>query len=194
MTDRKQEKLLVLAEPKKKNFWADESGSVTTDQVVLMGAVVGIALLAVGNFATGAEFLANDRKEVLSSYQGMSSDATSPSYTDVSSTSTDDSDPEIDTTSSSDPTSGGSSSSAGSSTYTSSTGSSTYNSSTGSSTYTNDTDSTTYTNNSGTSTYTPQSGSSYGMNVLDPASDSAVAALGDYDYLLGGGREDVNFG
>jgi|FLOH01.1.fsa_nt_gi hypothetical protein len=194
MTDRKQEKLLVLAEPKKKNFWADESGSVTTDQVVLMGAVVGIALLAVGNFATGAEFLANDRKEVLSSYQGMSSDATSPSYTDVSSTSTDDSDPEIDTTSSSAPTSGGSSSSAGSSTYTSSTGSSTYNSSTGSSTYTNDTDSTTYTNNSGTSTYTPQSGSSYGMNVLDPASDSAVAALGDYDYLLGGGREDVNFG
>ena len=194
MTDRKQEKLLVLAEPKKKNFWADESGSVTTDQVVLMGAVVGIALLAVGNFATGAEFLANNRKEVLSSYQGMSSDATSPSYTDVSSTSTDDSDPEIDTTSSSDPTSGGSSSSAGSSTYTSSTGSSTYNSSTGSSTYTNDTDSTTYTNNSGTSTYTPQSGSSYGMNVLDPASDSAVAALGDYDYLLGGGREDVNFG
>ncbi|NQW14613.1 MAG: hypothetical protein HQ479_10180 [Rhodobacter sp.] len=194
MTDRKQEKLLVLAEPKKKNFWADESGSVTTDQVVLMGAVVGIALLAVGNFATGAEFLANDRKEVLSSYQGMSSDATSPSYTDVSSTSTDDSDPEIDTTSSSAPTSGGSSSSAGSSTYTSSTGSSTYNSSTGSSTYTNDTGSTTYTNNSGTSTYTPQSGSSYGMNVLDPASDSAVAALGDYDYLLGGGREDVNFG
>jgi hypothetical protein len=194
MTDRKQEKLLVLAEPKKKNFWADESGSVTTDQVVLMGAVVGIALLAVGNFATGAEFLANNRKEVLSSYQGMSSDATSPSYTDVSSTSTDDSDPEIDTTSSSDPTSGGSSSSAGSSTYTSSTGSSTYNSSTGSSTYTNDTGSTTYTNNSGTSTYTPQSGSSYGMNVLDPASDSAVAALGDYDYLLGGGREDVNFG
>ena len=194
MTDRKQEKLLVLAEPKKKNFWADESGSVTTDQVVLMGAVVGIALLAVGNFATGAEFLANDRKEVLSSYQGMSTDATSPSYTDVSSTSTDDSDPEIDTTSSSDPTSGGSSSSAGSSTYTSSTGSSTYNSSTGSSTYTNDTGSTTYTNNSGTSTYTPQSGSSYGMNVLDPASDSAVAALGDYDYLLGGGREDVNFG
>ena len=194
MTDRKQEKLLVLAEPKKKNFWADESGSVTTDQVVLMGAVVGIALLAVGNFATGAEFLANDRKEVLSSYQGMSSDATSPSYTDVSSTSTDDSDPEIDTTSSSDPTSGGSSSSAGSSTYTSSTGSSTYNISTGSSTYTNDTGSTTYTNNSGTSTYTPQSGSSYGMNVLDPASDSAVAALGDYDYLLGGGREDVNFG
>jgi hypothetical protein len=159
-----------------------------------MGAVVGIALLAVGNFATGAEFLANNRKEVLSSYQGMSSDATSPSYTDVSSTSTDDSDPEIDTTSSSDPTSGGSSSSAGSSTYTSSTGSSTYNSSTGSSTYTNDTGSTTYTNNSGTSTYTPQSGSSYGMNVLDPASDSAVAALGDYDYLLGGGREDVNFG
>lgn len=194
MTDRKQEKLLVLAEPKKKNFWADESGSVTTDQVVLMGAVVGIALLAVGNFATGAEFLANNRKEVLSSYQGMSSDATSPSYTDVSSTSTDDSDPEIDTTSSSDPTSGGSSSSAGSTTYTSSTGSSTYNSSTGSSTYTNDTGSTTYTNNSGTSTYTPQSGSSYGMNVLDPASDSAVAALGDYDYLLGGGREDVNFG
>ncbi len=75
MTVKNHGKLLVLAEPEKKNFFADESGAVSTDEVVLMGAVIGLALLAIGNFATGAEFLANDRREVLSGYQGITSTA-----------------------------------------------------------------------------------------------------------------------
>ncbi len=61
-------------------FVHDEMGAITVDHIVLTAGVVVIALLAVSNYSSGAKNLANDRKQVLSSYRGISSSATNPTY------------------------------------------------------------------------------------------------------------------
>jgi len=58
-----------------RNFVHDEVGAVSTEEAVIMGGVVVIALLAFGNFSDGAQYLATDRQQVLSGYRGISSSA-----------------------------------------------------------------------------------------------------------------------
>jgi len=168
MTANVNTPLNVLAEPET-HFWADESGAVTTDELVLMAAVIGIGLLAVGNFSNGAEFLANDRRETLSGYHGISSSATnnlvvasSGGGDEVTDTEdvvyTTDEDGTVTETSSS-----GSSTkhySSGSSDYTSHTGSSDHTSRNGSTSHSTHDGSTSYTSHNGSTSYTKSDGSS----------------------------------
>jgi len=172
MTSIKQQKLVVLAEPKKKTFWADDSGAISVDHVVLTGAVIGIALLAVGNFAIGAEFLANDRKEILSSYQAISSTAEN----DTSSSTVEDND--TGNTDSAQNNGSGNGSSNGSGNSNSGNGSGNSNGSG---------------NNSGSGN---NNGSNNGTNAFlqDQQETETAAAFSGFDYLMGGVARDVQFG